>query len=138
MFSDKTIGIISPTYDWELPSVVKEFLEKASFQTEYLYYVASYGTMPGTSVKMVMERFGKRIVEGGDLYESHQKFLEKNRRYESDGSPNLCEQKEWMKSLQCAKIELNFGEACAPNEIKQRSICVNGDIGEILSQCINI
>lgn len=33
--------------------------------------------------KRAMERFGKRILEGGDLYESHQKFLESNRRYES-------------------------------------------------------
>lgn len=48
-FYDKTIGIISPTYDWGLPSIVKEFLEKASFQTEYLYYVATYGTTPGAS-----------------------------------------------------------------------------------------
>ncbi len=48
-FSDKAIGIISPTYDWGLPSIVKEFLEKASFQTEYMYYIATYGTTPGAS-----------------------------------------------------------------------------------------
>lgn len=48
-FSDETIGIISPTYDWGLPSIVKDFLEKASFQTEYLYFVATYGTTPGAS-----------------------------------------------------------------------------------------
>ena len=48
-FSDKTIGIISPTYDWGLPSIVKEFLEKAFFKTEYLYYIATYGTTPGAS-----------------------------------------------------------------------------------------
>lgn len=27
---------------------------------------------------------------------------------------------------------LNYGEAYAPDEIKEKSICVNGDIGEIL------
>lgn len=48
-FSDKTIRIISPTYDWGLPSIVKDFLIKASFQTEYLYYIATYGTTPGAS-----------------------------------------------------------------------------------------
>ena len=48
-FSDKKIGIVSPTYDWGLPSIIKEFLEKASFQTEYLYYIATYGTTPGAS-----------------------------------------------------------------------------------------
>ncbi len=54
-----------------------------------------------------IERFGERILEGGDLYENHRKFLESNRRYETDGSPNLCEQKEWMKNLPCIKIELD-------------------------------
>lgn len=29
---------------------------------------------------------------------------------------------------------LNYGEACAPDEIRKKSICINGDIGEILSQ----
>ena len=29
---------------------------------------------------------------------------------------------------------LNYGEAYAPDEIKRKSICINGDIGEILSQ----
>lgn len=52
VFSDKTIGIISPTYDWGLPSIVKEFLEKASFKTEYLYFTATYGTTPGASGAM--------------------------------------------------------------------------------------
>lgn len=46
-FEDKIIGIVSPTYYWGLPSIVKGFLEKASFKTEYLYFVATYGTMPG-------------------------------------------------------------------------------------------
>lgn len=44
-FSDASIGIVSPTYDWGLPSIVKDFLEKADFQ--YLYFVATYGTTPG-------------------------------------------------------------------------------------------
>ena len=33
-----------------------------------------------------------------------------------------------------AYVCLNAGEAYAPNEIKKRSICINGDIGEILTQ----
>ena len=35
------------------------------------------------------------------------KFLEGNRRYETEGSPNLSEQKEWMKNMSCLKIELD-------------------------------
>ena len=30
-FSESTIGIVFPTYFWGLPSLVQEFLEKASF-----------------------------------------------------------------------------------------------------------
>ena len=29
---------------------------------------------------------------------------------------------------------LNYGEAYAPDEIRKKSICINGEIGEILSQ----
>ena len=29
---------------------------------------------------------------------------------------------------------LNYGEAFAPDEIKKKSICINGDIGEILEK----
>ena len=54
-FADKTIGIVSPTYDWSLPSIVREFLEKASFQTEYLYFVATYGTTPGAAGHMAQK-----------------------------------------------------------------------------------
>lgn len=63
MFSDKTIGIISPTYDWGLPSIVKEFLEKASFQTEYLYYIATYGTTPGASGAMANKAIQDRKID---------------------------------------------------------------------------
>ncbi len=52
-------------------------------------------------------RFGERVLEGGDMHKSHMKFLEDNRRYETDGSPNLREQREWMKNMSCVKIELD-------------------------------
>ena len=48
-FTGEEIGIISPTYFWGLPSIVREFLEKASFETSYLYFVATYGTTPGAA-----------------------------------------------------------------------------------------
>ena len=61
-FSDDVIGIISPTYGWGLPSIVKEFFEKATFQSEYLYFVATYGTTPGATGYMASKAIkGKRI-----------------------------------------------------------------------------
>ena len=62
-----------------------------------------------------IERFGARVLEGGDLYEKHMKFLEDNRRYEKDGSPNLSEQREWMNNMQCLKIELDGTESLENN-----------------------
>jgi ferredoxin len=46
-FDDDVIGIVSPTYFWGLPSIVRDFLEKAIFHADYLYFVATYGTTPG-------------------------------------------------------------------------------------------
>lgn len=57
--------------------------------------------------KRSIERFGERVLEGGDMYEAHMRFLNDNRRYEADGSPNMREQKEWMKNMSCVKIELD-------------------------------
>ncbi len=62
-FSDETIGIISPTYDWGLPSIVKEFLEKASFQTDYLYFVATYGTTCGAAGYMANKAIKERKID---------------------------------------------------------------------------
>lgn len=38
---------------------------------------------------------------------------------------------EWKDAMYAC---LNYGEAYAPNEIKDRAICINGDIGEILDK----
>lgn len=48
-FEDAEIGVVSPTYDWGLPSIVREFLGKASFHGAYLYFIATYGTTPGAA-----------------------------------------------------------------------------------------
>ena len=61
-FEDKTIGVISPTYNWGLPSIVKEFLRKASIHTDYLYLVATYGTTTGAFGRMADRAIrGKKI-----------------------------------------------------------------------------
>ena len=62
-FEDETIGVISPTYDWGLPSIVKEFLEKTSFRTKYLYFVATYGTTPGAIGAMANEAIKGRDID---------------------------------------------------------------------------
>ena len=61
-FDDNVIGIVSPTYFWGLPSIVKEFLQKATFHADYLYFVATYGTSPGAIGPMAEKLIkGKKI-----------------------------------------------------------------------------
>ena len=62
-FSDGTVGIISPAYDWGLPSIVKEFLEKVSFRTDYLYFAATYGTIPGAIGYMANKAIRERTID---------------------------------------------------------------------------
>lgn len=61
------------------------------------------------------ERFGERVLEGGDLFESNNAFIDSNRLYEGEARPCLREQREWMESLGCAKLELDGKESVEKN-----------------------
>lgn len=68
--------------------------------------------------KRAIERFGERVLKDGDMYENHMKFLEYNREYEGNGSPNLKEQKEWMNSVNCIRMELDGADSIKKNANK--------------------
>lgn len=46
-FSDKSIGIVAPIYGHELPYMVKEFIRKTKFNTDYFYLILTYGNRHG-------------------------------------------------------------------------------------------
>lgn len=51
----ENVGIISPTYNWTIPSVVEEFLQKLKLNYEqkpYAYYVGTFGTTTGAAATM--------------------------------------------------------------------------------------
>lgn len=55
------VGVISPTYNWTMPSVVSEFLEQLTLNYEakpYAYYVGTFGTTTGAAAAMA-----NRIME---------------------------------------------------------------------------
>ncbi len=56
------------------------------------------------------EMFGERILEGGDMYENHMRFLDSAARYESDGSPCLKMHLEWASSMPCKVMYLRGEE----------------------------
>ncbi len=63
IFKEERIGIVTPTYFWGLPSIVNDFLKKAEFHTDYLYFVATYGTTPGAIGDLAKEAINGREVD---------------------------------------------------------------------------
>lgn len=63
-FSDDSIGIVFPDYGSEAPYMVRDFLKKAKFHTDYLYMIMTYGCNNGASAKMMRtfcEEYGLHI-----------------------------------------------------------------------------
>ena len=50
--TDDILCVVSPTYFWGLPSIVKEFLSQADLHAGCLCFLATYGTTPGASGHM--------------------------------------------------------------------------------------
>lgn len=60
----ETLGIVSPTYAWGLPVIVRDFLRLLDFANtpKYIYFVATYGTTPGQT-----GQFAADILKDRDL-----------------------------------------------------------------------
>ena len=56
-FAADAIGVVAPVYGHEVPPMVKEFLKKAAFQTEYFYLILTYGCRHGAAVKPAWPAF---------------------------------------------------------------------------------
>lgn len=54
-FQADSIGVVCPVYGHEMPAMVKEFLQKADFQTEYFYLILTYGRIHGGAVELAEE-----------------------------------------------------------------------------------
>ena len=56
------------------------------------------------------ERYGDRVLPGGDLYESHERFYDSAARYDTDASPSYAVHASWLAGLPCLALRLS-GEA---------------------------
>ena len=59
-------GIVFPTHFWELPAIMREFLEKASITAggeTYAFAIATYGTTPGCSGTDAKKLLRKRGID---------------------------------------------------------------------------
>lgn len=62
-FTADSIGIVCPVYGHEVPAMVKEFVQKASFETDYFYMVLTYGNIHGGAAELaetMLDGFGKK------------------------------------------------------------------------------
>lgn len=63
MFSADSIGVVAPVYGHEVPPMVKEFLKKATFQTEYFYMVLTYGNRHGGAAELAHQLCQERGIQ---------------------------------------------------------------------------
>lgn len=59
------LGIVSPTYSWGLPEIVKEFLKKINLNKKpsYIWFIATYGTTTGQIGNFANEILQKQNIE---------------------------------------------------------------------------
>lgn len=85
-----------------------------------------------------LDKFGERIVPGGDMYQQHLDFIEWARKYDT-GSVNMrskAKHDEWQKLLQCKQIVLNGADDLEENLGKVQSE-VNSVIGRIVTVTVD-
>lgn len=51
-FSADSIGIVAPVYGHEVPQIVKDFMKKAVFHTDYFYMILTYGNRHGGAAEL--------------------------------------------------------------------------------------
>lgn len=55
VFKADKIGIVCPIYAHEMPAMVKKFIYKAEFQTDYLYVILTYGKRHANAVELAYD-----------------------------------------------------------------------------------
>ena len=54
-YTAERIGIVAPIYGHEMPQMVKDFLKKAEFHTDYFYIVLTYGNRHGGAAELAKQ-----------------------------------------------------------------------------------
>ena len=54
-FAAESIGIVAPVYGHEIPAMVKEFLRKGHFHTDYFYILLTYGNRHGGAAELAKQ-----------------------------------------------------------------------------------
>lgn len=66
------IGFVSPVYEWDIPGVMKEFLERLTFNPNaYIFAISTYVFIHGKSfetIENILQRKGAHISYGKGIY----------------------------------------------------------------------
>lgn len=62
-YADDAIGIVYPVYGHMMPHLVREFVERATFDTPYLYFVCTYGCRHGGAAELCASDTGAAGLE---------------------------------------------------------------------------
>ena len=65
VFEAAQIGIVCPIYGHEMPKMVKEFIRKATFKTDYFYIILTYGMLHGGAAELAQayaHSVGKKVA----------------------------------------------------------------------------
>ena len=54
-YQAESIGIVAPIYGHELPEMVKDFLKKNTFHTDYFYMILTYGNRHGGAAELAKQ-----------------------------------------------------------------------------------
>ncbi len=114
-YQDEAIGIVYPIYDHMTPDMVRRFVERAKFDTPYLYLVLTYGCRHASAIELgvgEMERNGFNVsyastllmvdnwLPNFDMNEQRkmlsQKHVEENLARISAG---VADRKEWIEQV---------------------------------------
>ena len=55
VYAADSIGIVAPVYGHEVPQMVKDFLKKARFHTDYFYMILTYGNRHGGAAELAQK-----------------------------------------------------------------------------------
>lgn len=63
IFEDEKIGLVFPTYRLSIPTIVKEFLEKVTLKSPYIFVVMTCGNNSGDATKFITSFAKKHKVQ---------------------------------------------------------------------------
>ena len=55
-YEDDAIGIVFPIYSFREPKMVRQFMDKARFEADYIFSIGTYGNMPGATMMNLQKR----------------------------------------------------------------------------------